>query len=282
MSAVREYARRMLTEAEQWATLASLVGGQYPHHLLEHLNAALAEAPSLASAKDAGERAAEVRTRSLGHLTSHIKTEGEGSRALVVFNGLSWPRTDPVRARVAWPAHGTSAVAIVDEWDRRVPVAVDRIERHAEGSLASATLVFDALDVPPVGYRTYWLVAQPWDDVVSDFRPHGVPTEPSSPLVAVLTDRHSGHLPHAAGLVQVHPDHDVVLHSLALTADGALVVRVRETAGRACHAEVRLFVPVSGDPLTVELEPGQSGMLTGVPEPAAWAPRGPLLGPELS
>ena len=281
MSAVRDHARRMLVEAEQWATLASLVGGQYPHHLLEHLSSQLADAHPLAAAEQAGEIAADVRARSLGHLTSHIKTEGEG-RAIVIFNGLSWPRTDPVRARVAWPAPGTSAVAVLDEWDRRVPVAVEGIQRHAEGSLASATLIFDALDVPPVGYRTYWLVAQPWEDVVSDFRPHSVPTEPSSPLVAVLTDRHSGHLPHAAGLVQVHPAHDVVLISLALTADGALVVRVRETAGRACHAEVRLFVPVSADPLTVELGPGQSGTLTGVPEPAAWAPRGPLLGPEVS
>jgi hypothetical protein len=82
--------------------------------------------------------------------------------------------------------------------------------------------------------------------------------------------------------VQVQPDHDVVLVSLTLTADGALVVRVRETAGRSCHAEVRLFVPISGDPLTIELEPGQTGLLTGVPEPVAWAPRGPLLGPDSS
>ena len=40
----------MLIEAEQWATLASLVGGQYPHHLLERLNAELTEAPGLAPA----------------------------------------------------------------------------------------------------------------------------------------------------------------------------------------------------------------------------------------
>src|SRR4029453_13631325 len=126
VSAGRDYARRMLSEAEKWATLASLVGGQYPHHLLEHLNAELAGAPGLAPAKEAGEGAADGRSRSLGHPPSHIRTEGEGSRAIVVFNGLSWPRTDPVRARVAWPVPGTSAVAILDEWDRRVGGARDR------------------------------------------------------------------------------------------------------------------------------------------------------------
>src|SRR5262245_66625888 len=102
----------MLIEAEQWATLASLVGGQYPHHLLEHLNAALSNAPGLAQAKEAGERAADVRSRSLGHLTSHITTEGEGSRALVVFNGLSCPRTAPARPTPAWPPPGTSALPL--------------------------------------------------------------------------------------------------------------------------------------------------------------------------
>jgi hypothetical protein len=158
---------------------------------------------------------------------------------------------------------------------------MEDVTRHPEGSLAGATVIFDALDVPPVGYRTYWLVAQPWEDIASDFRPRGLQTEPSVPLVAVLTDRHHGHLPHAAGLLQVQPDHDVILASLALTADGALVIRVRETAGRPCRAEVRLFVPVSSDPMTIDLAPGQTGTLTGVVEVAAWAPRGPLLGPEL-
>lgn len=281
MSAVRDHARRMLVEAEQWATVASLVGGQYPYHVLERISAQLSNARRLAAVTEAGEAAAEIRARSLAHLTSHIRTEGEG-RAIVVFNGLSWPRTDQVRTRVVWPQSGTSAIALIDEWDRRVPVNVSDIRRHAEGSLASASVVFDALDIPPVGYRTYWLVGQPWEDLLGGYRPPGTATELSSPLVAVLTDRHPGHLPPAAGLVQVQPDHDVVLVSLALTADGALVVRVRETAGRSCHAEVRLFVPVSGDPLTIDLEPWQTGILTGVPEPVAWAPRGPLLGPDLS
>jgi hypothetical protein len=281
VSAVRDHARRMLVEAEQWATLASLVGGQYPYHLLERISAQLSNARRLAAVTKGAEVAAEIRARSLAHLTSHIRTEGEG-RPIVVFNGLSWPRTDQVRVRVAWPRPGTSAIALIDEWDRRVPVDVGDIQRHAEGSVASATLVFDALDIPPVGYRTYWLLGQPWEDLMSSHRPAGTPTEPSSPLVAVLTDRHPGHLPPAAGLVQVQPDHDVVLMSLTLTADGALVARVRETAGRSCRAEVRLFVPVSGDPLTIELEAGQTGILTGVPEPVAWAPRGPLLGPDSS
>src|SRR5262245_66505142 len=123
----------MLIEAEQWATLSRFVGGQDPHHLLDHLHAELSDAPGLAQAKDAGEKAADVRSRSLGHLTSHITTEGEGSRAIVVFNGLSWPRTDPVRARVAWPAPGPSAVAIVDEWDRRVAVLLTRNVHTSEG-----------------------------------------------------------------------------------------------------------------------------------------------------
>lgn len=272
-----ESAARMLAEAEQWATLASLVGGQYPYALFQQAGEQLDASPT--TAYDLCE---QIRGMSLAHLASHMRTEGEG-RPLIVFNGLAMPRSDLVRFRTEWPDPGTNAVAVIDMWDRRVPTAVDEVVRHAGGSLAVASLHFVALDVPSVGYRAYRLIAQPWEDLTSDFQPPAAVIDAEHPLVAILADRHPGHLPPAGGLVQIDPAGDVELVSLALNADGAVVMRLRETGGRRRRrVEIRLFVDVPSGPLRVDLGAGQTATVTAVAEPAPWAPRGPLLGPPLS
>jgi hypothetical protein len=273
----RESASRMLADAELWATLGSLVGGQYPHALLARIRGQITG--DEAQTTEAYEVSEQIRDHSLARIVGFIRTEGEG-RPLVVFNRLAEPRTDLVRFHAEWPEPGTNAVAVRDMWDRRVPTAVEDVVRHAEGSLAAATLLFEALDVPAVGYRTYRLLALPWEDMTSDFRPPAAVIDVEHPLIATVADRHGGHLAPAGSLVQLDPADNVELLSLALSADGAVVMRVRETAGKGGRLQVRFFVELSSGPLRVSLRPRQTATLTGLPERVPWAPAGPLLGPE--
>lgn len=264
----------MLAEAELWATLGSLVGGQYPYAHVQRARELIArEGAQTTEAYDIGQ---QIRDRSLSHITTHVRTEGEGL-PLVVFNRRTEPRTDLVRFPAVWPGPGTSAVAVHDMWGRRVRTAVEDVVRHAEGSLASATLLFEALDVPSIGYRTYRLHALPWEDMTSDFQPPAAVIDAEHPLIAVTTERHTGHLPPAASLVQLDPSDGVELVSLALTADGAVVIRLLETAGRNRPLEVRLFVETAGGPLRVGLRSGQTVTVTALAERPAWVPAGPLL-----
>jgi alpha-mannosidase len=72
--------------------------------------------------------------------------------AVVVYNPLSWRRTDVVRCRVAKPAGGKS-FRLCDSAGKEIPC---QIASGATGE-ADAEITFIADDVPSVGYNTYYL-----------------------------------------------------------------------------------------------------------------------------
>ena len=82
-------------------------------------------------------------------LGSHIAT-GD-TPAIVVFNGLSWPRSGLVHARLERDALNLGRpLRLLDTGGR--DLAYQIVERHDGGSL---TIAFYAEDVPSVGYSTY-------------------------------------------------------------------------------------------------------------------------------
>lgn len=85
-----------------------------------------------------------VQDAALRYLTAKIDTSGEGA-AIVVFNALSWPRTD-VTMLDAPPLKG--AFAIVGPDGEAVP----------HQSVAGGKVLFEARNVPPLGYAVYHAV----------------------------------------------------------------------------------------------------------------------------
>src|SRR5262249_34038914 len=79
-------------------------------------------------------------------------------RRVVVFNTLSWPRTDMATITLAYPEPGPPWLALSDETGAGVPFLAEGIRRYPDTSLASVTITFRA-DVPALGYRTYWASA---------------------------------------------------------------------------------------------------------------------------
>ena len=75
---------------------------------------------------------------------------------LVVYNPLSWLRTDVVRCRVPLPAAGKS-IRLCDGEGREIPC------QFASGAADAATpeITFIARDVPGMGYRTYSVELEP-------------------------------------------------------------------------------------------------------------------------
>ena len=91
----------------------------------------------------------KAHNEALAALTRKIDTRGPG-RALVVFNPLSWVRTDVVEADVHLPK---GAFHILGPGGVVVPH-----QRTAGGRV-----VFEARDVPPLGYAVYHVVPGPMD-----------------------------------------------------------------------------------------------------------------------
>ena len=88
-----------------------------------------------------------------------INSPGAGV-ALVVFNDLSWPRTDIVFASAGFTELEADDVALVGPDGETVPLQLLETERADNGALLRAKVAFVARDVPGLGFAVYRLKPQ--------------------------------------------------------------------------------------------------------------------------
>ena len=91
---------------------------------------------------------------SIGKIAANIDTRGKGT-PVVVFNPLSWTRTDAVRMSVPDGLQG-KAISVTDARGREMPAAV-----------SGDQITFTAKDVPSVGYKVFYLSGKPGTAVPS-------------------------------------------------------------------------------------------------------------------
>ncbi len=167
-------AENRLLGAERWATLASLLGAVYPdvaldkawrqllfgqHH--DGITGCLSDIPFLdllESYRESLDIASGVEARALDYITSRADTAAprrapRDGAALVVFNPMSWERTDVCRARVRLEGALTNGFKVIADNGREVPTQLIA----TAGDRSWAEIAFLVTDVPSVGYRTYYL-----------------------------------------------------------------------------------------------------------------------------
>ena len=120
-------------------------------------NGNISDGVKLARARDSYGVANDLLSGSLDALISQVRCRNQGI-PLVVFNDLSWPRTDVVDYVVSVDKTGTRALRLLDAAGQEQPVQVNVQATHADGSIARARVVFEA-SVPSLGYATYYVVA---------------------------------------------------------------------------------------------------------------------------
>ena len=145
--------------------------------------------------------AEEVQTR-LDSFVSCIDTRGEGV-PIVVFNTMSWTRSDLAIADVGITEDGITAMEIRGPDGEVVPLQVLECERNGGGGLLRAKVAFVARDVPPLGHQTYRLlplrtqdapalVADPESDTVLENECYRMEIDPGSGAIAGLTVKDGG------------------------------------------------------------------------------------------
>ncbi len=90
----------------------------------------------------------EILNRSLQNIAARIKTEKTEAVPVVVFNALSWSRTDPVTISMTVPYEDFH---LEDSKGQTVPVQIANSENNLK------KIQFIAENVPSVGYKTYYL-----------------------------------------------------------------------------------------------------------------------------
>ncbi len=104
--------------------------------------------------------AGEILRDMLRNLAERVQIPVNGGTPIVVFNPLSWGRDDVVRTHVSLygdvrPGDIPKAVRLAEETGTTVPF----YEEQSYGTISRAReIVFIARGVPPLGYKTYFLV----------------------------------------------------------------------------------------------------------------------------
>jgi len=100
----------------------------------------------------ARDKGREMLTDALAAISSHIKTVPDRGIPLVIFNSLSWMRTDPV---VSFIKNPKTPFSIRDWQGKRVSHQV--LPPLADQDPSVIRVEFVARDVPPLGYKTWYL-----------------------------------------------------------------------------------------------------------------------------
>ena len=174
ISAKRE-AGVLLPAAETFATIEALLSGSLRSYPTEEFDKAWRGAiypdhgwggnqghvtdrvfrENLELGRDIGRK---ILDRSLGAIAARVKVSRVKGLPVVVFNTLSWQRTDPVICSIEPPAR---PFRVVDRGGTAAPHQVLPAAAGGDGgSKAGAVrIVFIARDVPPIGYRTYYVTS---------------------------------------------------------------------------------------------------------------------------
>jgi alpha-mannosidase len=165
-------ASRWLSAAEKFAAIEGTLNGNfntypqkefdiawqqaiYPDHGWGGVHGDITDNIFTKSYEDAaatGDSILKAKTKSIA---SKIKFKSIGI-PIVVFNPLSWVRTDPVEFSINTEGIYASQFQLVDSAGSAIDYQL--ISSPSAGSNSSLSLVFIASGVPSVGYKTYYLI----------------------------------------------------------------------------------------------------------------------------
>ncbi len=98
----------------------------------------------------------EIASRSI---SSKIITDQKKGIPVVVFNSLSWERTDIVDFQVAFNKSEALSVKVKDADGNNIPVQYEVDKQFSDGSIQSAKVYLIAKNIPSIGYQTYYIQA---------------------------------------------------------------------------------------------------------------------------
>jgi alpha-mannosidase len=157
----------LILDAEKYASLAALFGRPYAqdqfelawknllfdhfHDVMPGSGIAVNYLDAKRNLEDVARSAKEITDGALDEILAHANTQGDGV-PVVVFNSLSWRRTEVVEAEVQLPSHAEQ-VEVVNAAGQQVESQLLSID----GATNRARLLLLAGKVPALGYETYFV-----------------------------------------------------------------------------------------------------------------------------
>ena len=129
----------------------------YPDHGWGGKNGDITDALFESKYQFALTEAKQMTENALNGISSYVNTDSRKGVPLVVFNTLSWKRSDPVSVEVNFRQGEFRNIQLVDADNKIVDVQMRNVVLHPDGSLKNASLCFIAPDVSSVGYKTFYI-----------------------------------------------------------------------------------------------------------------------------
>jgi len=171
-------AGRLLPEAEKLASMAAVLDQDwsaypqkqltraweaaiYPDHGWGGKNGEITDQTFLDTFRYAAETAQKIINRSAQKIAGRIAYKKSGI-PLVLFNSLSWMRSDPVQVTVSLPDHTYKGIRLADGQGNKIAFQVTKRELYyPSGYLKRVGIEFIADHVPPLGYKTFYIYKGP-------------------------------------------------------------------------------------------------------------------------
>jgi alpha-mannosidase len=167
-------ASKLLPAAEKFLTVASLMDEEKMPYPVEELDAGWQAKiypdhgwgghdgdvtdnlfkERLVESRVIGEKLLDDATR---FIAGRVNTQEKKGIPVVLFNSLSWERTDPVRVGVDFPRGSAQGLSVITADKKEVPVQFAELTTHGDGSIKHAEIVFVAENIPSIGYATYYV-----------------------------------------------------------------------------------------------------------------------------
>ena len=174
LTAGRE-ASRLLVAAEKFATMNALLQNSfsiypaqtltnaweaaiYPDHGWGGKNGHITDQYFREKYECARTQAKKILYESLGAIASNVKLNSKEHCAILVFNPLSWERTDPVTVTLDATNRKNTHFKIVDASGKEIPYQFVANHQYNTDREELLSFTFIAENVPPVGYKTFYVV----------------------------------------------------------------------------------------------------------------------------
>lgn len=93
-------------------------------------------------------------------IAQRVKTSEKKGIPVVLFNSLSWERTDPVTVGLDFPKGKAKGINVISSEKEEVPFQISKITKYTDGSINHVDVVFVAEKIPSVGYKTYYITPE--------------------------------------------------------------------------------------------------------------------------
>ncbi|MDO5977886.1 glycosyl hydrolase-related protein [Flavivirga spongiicola] len=164
----------LMTQAEKFATANALVDGSftkyperelkkaweakiYPDHGWGGKRGQITDDLFLQKFLFAHQKGTAILNQSIKGIAGKINFKKKKGTPIVVFNSLSWERTDPVNFEINFDPNEAKGISLYTEKEVLLPIQLSNLEYYSNGFLKSAKVHFIAESVPSIGYKTFYL-----------------------------------------------------------------------------------------------------------------------------